>query len=299
MRYNIYMIHIGAHVSIAGGFSQAIDRIVAIGGTCMQIFSASPRGWNMPTLSSDERALFNKKRAEYGIDPIFFHASYLINLADDGETGKKSKQILIAEMNLQPHIGIKGSVVHLGSYKKKKKNIQSTELFPQAEKETHLFDILIQNIQDVLEQTPPDSSILIENAGVRKIGQTIEEIADIIKTIKSDRLKICLDTCHLHAAGYDLKTKEGFRSFFDQFDSLIGLSKLELIHINDSKDTFGSLRDRHENIGQGNVGTTVFSQLVNDPLTKDIPFILETPGFDGKGPDKKNVEIVKSYVQYE
>jgi deoxyribonuclease-4 len=289
------MIHIGAHVSIAGGFSKSVERAVDIGANCMQVFSSSPRGWNIPYVPPQEIALFQKRRTEQGIDPVYFHAAYLINLADDGETGKRSKENLIAEMTLQPRLGIKGSVVHLGSYKKKKNPLPSGELFTQETQETNAYDILIENIYEVLRHTPRESFLLIENSGTRKIGQTLEEIADIIKSLQSDRIKVCLDTCHLHVAGYDLTTEDGFKSFFEQFDSLIGLSRLELIHINDSKDEFGSLRDRHENIGQGYIGTSVFKQLVNDPITKNLPLILETPGFDKKGPDKQNVDIITSF----
>lgn len=283
------MIHLGAHVSIAGGISQSIDRITNIGGNCMQIFSASPRGWNAPVISSDDMKVFREKTQTYNIGPVYFHASYLINLADAEQTGEKSKQTLITEMSLQPELGITGSVVHLGSYKKK----ASPNNIPSEQYET-----LLENMRYVLEHTPEESLLLIENVGMRKIGLTLEEIADILNRINSNRLKICLDTCHLHAAGYDLKTPDAFESFFDTFDKLIGLDRLELFHMNDSKDPFGSLRDRHENIGQGFVGTSVFTQLVNDPRTKHLPFILETPGFDGKGPDKKNIEIVKSYISH-
>ena len=122
----------------------------------------------------------------------------------------------------------------------------------------------------------------------------IEELGEIVKVIADKRLKICLDTCHLHASNYDLSTAEKLDQFLDKFDELVQLDKLELFHINDSRDLLGSLRDRHENIGEGNVGKEVFRLLLSHPKLKDLPFIIETPGFDGNGPDKRNLEILKN-----
>jgi apurinic endonuclease APN1 len=217
-------------------------------------------------------------------------------LADNEKTGDMSKKTLIAELNLQPKMQIQGSVVHLGSFKKNKKKLEQASLFELNQEEINMYQILLDNINYVLKKTPKNSCILIENAGMRKIGQTIEEIAYIVKNLNNDRIKVCLDTCHLHAAGYNLTSKKDFEQFFQEFDKKIGLKKLALIHLNDSKDPFGSLKDHHENIGQGNVGMDVFKNLVNHKMTKNIPFILETPGFDNKGPDQGNIDIIKSLV---
>jgi deoxyribonuclease-4 len=221
------------------------------------------------------------------IDPVYFHASYLINLANTSRVGDLSKNLLKHELTLASRLGIGGSIVHLGSYKDSDKYLAHEGI------ETP-FDSLIANIEDILRDTPPDTFLIAENAGNKKIGLMLEELAEIVQRVSSDRLKICLDTCHLHAAGYDISSENKLDLFLNSFEKLIGLNRLEVIHCNDSKDSLGSFRDRHENIGAGHVGLEVFRLLLNHPKTKNIPFIAETPGFDGNGPDKKNLDILKS-----
>lgn len=280
---------IGAHLSTSKGFVTALENIVNKGGNALQIFSTSPRIWRPANVAEDIAASFLKKKEELGIEHVFFHASYLINLADDGKTGAISRKSLIAELTLQPRMGVNGSVVHLGSFKDKESHFDG--LF-----EHERFPTLISNIKEILAETPEESIFIIENSASRKIGRTIEEIAQIMNAVGSDRVKVCLDTCHMHAAGYDLSTSETFHTFFDKFEKLIGLKNLTVIHMNDSRDPFGSMRDRHENIMQGSIPKEVFAQLLNSPYTKHLPFILETPGFDGEGPDKKNIDLVKSLI---
>lgn len=283
---------IGAHLSISGSYTNPLDSIIEKGGNCLQIFSCSPRGWNNAKLSDVEIQAFVEKKDKLQIDPIYFHACYLINLADDGTTGFMSKKTLIHELTIAAQMGVKGSIIHTGSFKEKKKD---TSLFNEYVKHER-YPLLIANIKEVLAAIPQESLFIIENAGNRKIGQTIEEIAAIIHDVNDHRVRVCLDTCHLHAAGYDLRTGASFEKFLTLFDSLIGLDKIELIHMNDSRDPFGSLRDRHANIGDGEVGIEVFKNLLNHPKTKDKAFILETPGFDNKGPDKQNIDILKSFI---
>lgn len=274
------MHRIGAHLSIAGGHIKAIDRALEIGCNAVQIFCASPRGWNFAKIDDTTAEEFKKEAKTKDVSPVFFHASYLINLADGSRIANLSKQLLTHELRIASKMGVRGSIVHLGSYKDNGKNHKQ----------------LCDNIAAVLDKIPKDVEFIIENAGNRKIGQTIEEIAEIIKELKDKRLKVCLDTCHLHAAGYDLRTTKSYNDFLKAFDKTIGLERLSLWHINDSKDSFGSLRDRHENIGMGEVGVDVFKNILNHPKTKNIPSILEVPGYDGTGPDKKNIDIFKTLI---
>lgn len=287
-----YLTHkFGAHLSIAGGYENPINEIVQKGGNCLQIFSVSPRGWHFVKLSPEQIESFKKTKQEHAIDPIYFHASYLVNLADDGRIAALSKQLLIHELRIAHELGIKGSIVHLGSYKNNQLSISNTQSNPK-------YKLLIQNIQEVLEKTPEDTFFIIENAGNRKIGQSLEEIKSIIGDVEdSKRLRICLDTCHLFSAGYDLRTNEQLDSFLNKFDNLIGLKRLELWHINDSRDALNSGHDRHENIGQGFIGIEEFRHVINHPRLSHLPFIIETPGFDKKGPDKKNLDILKSLLR--
>lgn len=283
--YNTDMTHkFGAHLSIAGGYHNALQKAQEIGGSCLQIFSASPRAWNFARPTNEAIDYFKEEKQRLKIDPVYFHASYLINLADEGRVGQLSKNLLVHELKLASQLGIRGTIVHLGSYK---------EIQTESK-----YNTLIKNIASILEKTPKNTLFIIENAGNKKICQRLEEIAQIIKDLRDDRVRVCLDTCHLFACGYDIATKEKFDGFFSKFNSLIGLEKLELFQVNDSKDPFGSGRDRHENIGEGTIPTTTFQLLLNDSRTKKLPFIIETPGFDKKGPDKKNLDILKSLTLY-
>ena len=280
------MHKLGAHLSIAGGYEKAIKSISKIGGNCLQIFSASPRQWQFANPSENQIETFVETKKEYTINPVYFHASYLINLGFDNGVGKLSVKNLINELNLAEKMQIRGSIVHLGSLKRDKDALIQDEAYSD----------LIINIKNILSKTPKDILFIIENAGTNKVGKTLNEIALIINSVDDDRLRVCLDTCHLHASGYHLTTHKDFEEFLSTFDSLIGLKKLELVHMNDSRDLPGSFRDRHENIGKGNVGLDVFKIFLNNPKTKHLPFIIETPGFEKKGPDKKNLDILKSLL---
>lgn len=283
---------LGAHVSIAGGHTKALEKVVAMGGNCLQIFSASPRGWAIAKLSPTEIEEFITVKNKLKVSPIYFHASYLLNLADDGQVGKYSKRSLIAELNLAAEMGVKGSIIHLGSYKSGGEN---DELF--QEERSKKYAILITNIKEVLAETPPSALFIIENSATKKIGMTVDEIAKIVTDLNDSRVRVCFDTCHLHATGYSLSTQENVDNFLKTFDSFIGLNKLEVWHMNDSKDDFNARRDRHENIGRGKVGTEVFRILLNHPLTKGQAFIIEVPGMHENGPDKENLDVLKSMVE--
>ncbi len=281
---------LGAHLSIEGGYGKALDRIVSIGGNCLQIFSTTPRGWNFANVNKQQLKSFKIKNQKLKIDPIYFHASYLINLADKGKIGELSKNSLVHELKVASTLGIKGTIVHLGSFKKdlRKEPLPYPDFDPYGD--------LTVKILDILYRTPKDTFFMIENAGNNKIGKKLDEIAVIIGQVDEPRLKVCLDICHLYSAGYDLSSEKKLEDFLLAFDTLIGLEKLELIHANDSKDPFNSGRDRHENLGKGTVPLETFKLLLNHPKTKYLPFIIETPGFDDTGPDKKNLDILKSLL---
>jgi len=282
-------LKLGAHQSIAGGYTQALERVNNIGGNCLQIFSSSPRGWNFAKPNEDKIKQFIELKTKLNIDPIYFHASYLVNLADDSRIGHMSKISLISELNIASKLKIKGSIIHLGSYK----NFQFSIFNFQSNLK---YKILIKNIKEILDKTPKNTLFIIENAGNRKIGQTLEEISQIVKDVNSSRIRICFDTCHLFSNGYVFKTKKELDLFLEKLAKLKIDNILELWHINDSRDEFNSGHDRHNNIGEGKIGMEEFKTLLNHPKTKDYPFIIETPGFDGNGPDKKNLDILKSLV---
>mgnify|MGYP001591952430 FL=1 len=278
----------GAHLSIAGGYEKALERAAAIGANCLQMFSGNPRSFSGPTVGDTVGKAFAKKAKEFGVAPVYFHAPYLVNLASEEMTGELSEKLLIKELKAAAFMGVRGSIVHLGSFKK-----------AEGEEKERQYTLLIERVTTILEETPKAPLFIIENAGTRKIGQTMEEIAGIIREVKGhgQRLQVCLDTCHLHAAGYDISSKEKLDDFLALFDKLIGLEKLECFHINDSRDEFGSLRDRHDNIGEGKIPKDVFRLALNHPKLKALPFLLEVPGFDDQGPDKKNLDLLKAMVE--
>ncbi len=272
---------IGAHVSIARGFSGAAARAHAIGAVALQMFSKSPHQWGSAKEDPEDVAKFVRYVDAYHIGPRYFHASYLLNLADEGRIGKASATTLVNELVLAPKLGVRGSVVHVGSWK-------------GAEPD---FDRLADVVRDILKKTPEEAMFIMENSGTRKIGVTLEDIGALAARVKSPRFKVCLDTCHLFTAGYDIRTKDALDAFIKKFEEIVGMERLELWHVNDSRDPFGSYRDRHENIGEGALGKEPFRILVNHSAMKEIPFVLETPGFDGGGPDKKNVEILNGLAR--
>jgi len=292
------MLKLGAHQSISGGYSEALKKITSIGGNCLQIFSSSPRGWNFAKPTEEQIREFRIQNSKLSIEPIYFHATYLINLADDNRIGNMSKLSLISEMNLAPKLGVKGSIIHLGSFKNKEKlKLPIENYLEDGRLQDNKYKVLIENIKEILAKTPKESLFIIENAGNRKIGQTLEEISQIIKDINDPRVRICFDTCHLFSNGYRFNNTSELDAFFAKLVKLGIISDLiEVWHINDSRDEFDSGHDRHDNIGEGKIGIDEFKTLLNHPKTKKYPFIIETPGFDGNGPDKKNLDILKSLV---
>lgn len=273
-------IRIGAHLSAAEGFPALFTRAKEIGANAMQLFSTSPRIWKPSELKEEDVRTFRALAEEYDVAPIYFHASYLINLASEEMTGERSKTALINELHKAALLGVRGSIVHTGSFKGGKED----------------YWVVVGRIQEILDSTPEETLLILENSGNRKIGVKLEELGEIIREVGNPRVRVCLDTCHLHAAGYDIRTKEKLDEFLTYFDATIGADSLEVWHANDSRDPFGSFRDRHDNIGEGMVGREVFQLLLNHPRMKTIPFIAETPGFDGNGPDKKNLDILKSLI---
>lgn len=280
LRITSFTPKIGAHLSINGGYANALLRAKEIGANCLQIFSTSPRNWGRKLVTPQEIENFLELKSKLKIDPVYFHASYLVNLADGGRIGQLSIDSLIDELNNARKLDVKGTVIHLGSFKGQKAN----------------YDLLLKNINAVLENTPEETLFIIENAGNKKICCKFSELWYIVSKLNNKRVRVCLDTCHLWAAGYDLSTKTKFNSYFSEFDNKIGLENLEAFQVNDSKDYLGSYRDRHENLEEGNIPIEEFKILMTDERTKNLPMILEVPGADKKGPTKESVSTLKAYI---
>ncbi len=275
---------IGAHVSTQGGLYNTFENAKKIGAGAVQIFGSSPQQWAVREPKSEDIEKFKTAHKKAGDMPVFLHAAYLVNLASPNEiTRANSIQSLIGHLKICEAIGAKGLIFHIGSAKDQPKE--------QA------IEFLVSGVKKVLEKVKGDSLIILENssAGGAKLGATAKEIGEILGNIKSKRVKVCFDTAHAFEAGV-IKYEEvkEIKNTFDEWDKEVGLENIVAIHANDSKTPFASHNDRHENIGEGCIGLTGFKNLAKENRLKDKVWLLEVPGFDNLGPDKKNVDILRS-----
>ena len=278
-------MRIGAHVSAAGGIDKAIDRAKDIGAEAIQLFASPPQGWRITAHKKEAVEAFRRKAEEADIAPAFFHGVYLINLATENEDNlAKGIDSLVHCMNFASEIGVKGVIFHVGSHK---------GVGLEA-----VIDRVIGAISTVLQRSPKEGVWLCleNNAGQgQQIGARFEDLGRILSMVGDDRLRVCLDTCHSLASGYDITTPDTLSHVMSEFDSAIGLDRLAAIHANDSKGELGGNLDRHENIGDGHIGMDGWRTILAHPPFRDIPFFLEVPGMDGKsGPDKENVSRLKA-----
>jgi deoxyribonuclease IV len=277
---------IGAHVSTAGGISKAVDRGVDIGCETIQIFGSSPQSWAFKPPPEAEIESFRRKAAEAGLDPVFLHAIYLINLGTPNQANlEKGVDSLVNYLTLAADISAGGVIFHPGSH--------------GGSGFDGVFDQSVAAICRVLERSPDGPYLCLENmAGMgQHIGARFSELGRIIQAVDHPRLRVCLDTQHSFAAGYDVTTPQGVEAMMAEFDEAIGVDKLAAVHANDSKQPLGSGVDRHDNIGEGFIGQEGFQAIMAHPAFQHVPFFLEVPGFEGKGPDRRNVDLLKSIRQ--
>ena len=274
---------IGAHVSTAGGISNAVGRAKEIGCETIQIFGSSPQTWAFKPVPGEQIEMFKQGLADAGIGPVFLHAIYLINLGTpNGDSLKKGIDSLIKYMDLAADIGAAGVIFHPGSHGGR----GYEAVLPQT----------VDAIKTVLDASPDGPCLAVENmAGMgQHIGAKFDELGGILKAVDSPRLKICLDTQHAFAAGYDLTNPHGIKAMLDELDAGPGSANVVAVHANDSKRVCGSGVDRHDNIGDGFIGEEGFAAIMGDPAFAEVPFYLEVPGFEGKGPDQRNIDILKN-----
>lgn len=273
---------IGAHVSTAGGVGKAVDRAATIGCEALQIFGSSPQAWAFRQISDSDAEDFRQRMADAGMGPVFLHAIFLVNLGTNREEVlKKSIDSLTAHLNLAGSLGAAGVIFHPGSHG----GAGFEAVLPQV----------ADGIKRALAPAAEGPWLVVENmAGMgRHIGAKFEELGAILDLADDPRVKVCLDTQHSFAAGYDLTNREGIAALLEAVDRGPGASNVVAIHANDSKRLCGSGVDRHDNIGEGFIGEDGFAAFMEHPCFRDVPFLLEVPGFDGKGPDKRNVDILK------
>jgi deoxyribonuclease IV len=281
-------MRIGAHVSTSGGLPNGIEKAQALGAEAIQIFGAAPQMWRRRVYTPDEGQAFKQAAAAANVWPVFIHGVYLVNLGTSTPGHlDKSVEALIADMRLSSLIGCKGVIFHVGSHRGA--GLAAT------------FGQIVGSISRVLDETPDDTWLILENsAGMGdSIGSKFSELAGIMKEVASTRLKVCLDTQHAFATGYQVATPDGLAATVDEFEREVGLANLVAVHANDSKCPLGGGVDRHENIGEGYIGREGFRVIMAHPAFRDLPFLLEVPGFpvgDKKpeGPDKENVDRLKA-----
>ncbi|MDP3062819.1 MAG: deoxyribonuclease IV [Chloroflexota bacterium] len=275
-------MRIGAHVSASGGLDKVIDRAVEIGAEAIQIFGSAPQSWRYKEAPEEQIASFKEQARAAGIQPVYLHAIYLINLGTPvAENLEKGVDSLVVHMTLAARLAAAGVIFHAGSHK--------------GAGYEGIFQQTVDAIHRVLAASPEGPWLVIENsAGMgQHIGARFEEIGRILVAVDSPRVKVCLDTQHAYAAGYNLADRRGIQAALDEFDCEIGLANLVVVHANDSKTPFHSGVDRHENIGEGHIGVPGFDVIMGHPVFRDLPLLLEAPGYEGQGPDKPNVDALK------
>jgi len=279
-------LRLGVHTSIAGGLHISIERAKKLGCNTVQIFSHNPRSWSVREIKEEEIKEFKRLRELYNINPVYVHASYLINLASTNKAvSEKSTGLMIKEMEIAEELGADYVVLHPGS---------------ASDSEKEGMRRVMRNLEKVLKRDFGTGLLLENTAGERgDITSRIKDIAIILKAFYSSSLAgICIDTCHAFQAGYDITRQEGISEMFDEIEREIGLDRLKLIHMNDSKRGFRSGVDRHEHIGLGKIGLEGFMLLLGHRVISDIPIILETPK-ESDEDDLRNLATVKRLYSVE
>ena len=280
---------VGFHVSSAGGIQNSISNAVEIGCTAFQIFTRSPRQWQLKDLVDSQVDLFKTNLKKSGIqkDSVAVHMPYLPNLSGpDGETYRKSRKSFTDELIRCSQIGIEFLVIHLGSHMGRGKDNGIKQLLKSCEEAVDNYKSEFKRKLDV--------TILLENSAGQKgsIGSNLEELGEILDKLSSKTYCVCLDTCHAFASGYDLSTKESCKQFFMEFDETVGLEVLKFIHLNDSKYEIGSHLDRHELVGHGKIGIEGFKTIINHKIIGEVPMVME-PNVVSIEEDIKNLELVR------
>jgi deoxyribonuclease IV len=264
---------IGAHVSPAGGPAKAVERGVERGCRSIQIFNQNPRQWAARDYPDDQIAEFHEAMEASDVDALLIHAVYLLNPAsEDPDFREKTLASLTTSLRMGAALGAVGVVLHPGSALK-------TEVGPALERAAEV-------IREALAESVECPLHLENTAGAGgTLGRTFEELARLVELIDDDRIGICLDSCHLYASGYDIRDRGKLASVLDDFDGALGMKRLGSLHINDSVTGLGSNRDRHANLGDGEIGKAGCAAFLSEPRFEGLPCVLEGPGAKGKAVD--------------
>ena len=279
---------LGAHMSVAGGVSKALERGQSIGCDTIQIFTRNNNRWASKPIPPEEIERFHDQVKATGIWPVFSHAAYLINLASPKEDlWEKSIEAFIDELVRAEKLNLLGVVLHPGSHMGEGEDVGIARIaaaLDRCHEATEGFKTLT-----LLEVTAGTGDHL---------GYRFEQLAEIRARVKHpERVAFCFDTCHAFAAGYDFRTREGYEAVMEEFDRILGLERLKAFHFNDSKHPLGSRKDRHEHIGHGYIGLDGFRWIVNDPRFQQVPMVLETPKSKDMHEDVENLRVLRSLIQ--
>ncbi len=278
----------GAHMSIAGGLARAIERIRSVDGEALQIFTRNQRQWQAPPLAAAEREAFAEAWRDWNRPHIASHGSYLVNLASpDPALAARSTAALAEELGRAEALGLPWHIIHPGAHlgQGPAQGIKACA----ARLDEGLTRSETTKVMLLLENTAGQGTTL---------GASLDELAGILAASKhAERLGVCFDTAHAHAAGYDLVTPEGYAATFARLEALIGLSRLRVFHVNDTAAPRGSRKDRHEHIGRGLIGLAGFSLLVNDPRFAGQPMILETHKAESLAEDRLNLAALRGLMR--
>ncbi len=262
--------YIGAHMPTGKGLDDAVRRGQEIGCTAIQVFTSSPRMWKGSPADPAKAEKLATAVAETHVPVLLSHDTYLVNLcAVSQEIAAKSKSTLTDEMVRCGAYGIPMVVSHLGAEMGQDRDVA--------------YQRVADAVTEILATTPESVTLLAETTAGQgsSLNVRFEDIADLFRRCGDpSRLAVCLDTCHIYSAGYDIRTEAGVNETLAAFDSIVGLSRLQAIHLNDSKFPLGSRKDRHENIGKGEIGEAAFRAIINHPALQDVPMFLETPTED-------------------
>ncbi|MFC1752734.1 deoxyribonuclease IV [Thermoproteota archaeon] len=276
-------MNLGVHVSAAGNIYEALDRAHGLKCNAMQIFSRNPRQWRQLKLTPNDVKEFRKRRKDYGIESVVVHVPYLINLASPYKTlYKKSITAYIEDLNECEQIGADFLVTHMGSHAKTSE-ISGIDRFAEA------LNTIFNKTEGI------KAMLLLENTSGSGswLGYKFEHHKMIYSRVaERQRVGLCVDTAHAFAAGYDLRTQKGLDHMINEIDRLVGIDKVKVVHLNDSKKDFESRLDHHEHIGKGKIGTAGIRRVVREPRLKDPVFILETPKAN-EDDDKMNLKVVR------
>jgi len=276
----------GFHISIAGGFSRIVERAEARGCETIQFFSRNPRGWNYSPLNKKEVKAFRSSLQSSHLSPIFLHMPYLPNIASSkSKFYKRSIHSIAVDLQRAEHLGAHYLIIHIGHR--------------MASSEDQAIEAVSQGINQAFEKVKNEVMLLMENTAGQgtEIGYTFDQIKKIVEGVRDhQRMGVCLDTAHSFEAGYDLSNEDGIKGTLEAFDQTLGLKRLHLLHLNDSKTPLGSRKDRHWHIGEGYIGIEGFRSLVNHPLLNHLPGIMETPRKDTVE-DLKNMKVIRSLVE--